>query len=179
MAIVSNIYCCSYLEFNIERNKKMRDRKINGIQHITITSNDLEVTDKFYTEVMGFVKIDAFTMIDMHRPGFDFGGNWYIINTENLSWAKDTSLIPVMVHDRQQLHVIEDVGYIPDIEDIYPVDHVAFEAEGYGEMMKHLRDCNVEFRFEEEDINGLMQIFFYDPSGVLIELNYKKSSEWT
>ena len=149
----------------------MRDRKINGIQHITITSSDLDVTHKFYTEVMGFVKIE--------RPELDFGGNWYIINTENLSWAKDTSLIPVMVHDRQQLHVIEDVGYIPDIEDIYPVDHVAFEAEGYGEMMKHLRDCNVKFRFEEEDIDGLMQIFFYDPSGVLIELNYKKSSEWT
>jgi catechol 2,3-dioxygenase-like lactoylglutathione lyase family enzyme len=157
MATVSNIYCCSYLEFNIERNKKMRDRKINGIQHITITSNDLEVTDKFYTEVMGFVKID--------RPKLAFGGSWYVIHDHHLQ--------------RQQLHVIEDIGYIPDIEDIYPVDHVAFEAEGYGEMMKHLRDCNVEFRFQEKDIYGLMQIFFYDPNAVLIELNYKKSSEWT
>lgn len=149
----------------------MRDRRIKGIQHITITSNDLEVTDKFYTEVMGFVKID--------RPKFNFGGSWYIIDAENLSWAKGTSLIPVMIHDRQQLHVIEDKGYIPDIEDIYPVDHVSFEAEGYGEMINHLRDCNVEFRFEEIDKHKQMQVFFYDPSGVLIELNYKKSSEWT
>ncbi len=138
----------------------MRDRKINGIQHITITSNDLEVTDRFYTEVMGFVKID--------RPEFDFDGSWYIINKN----ARQ-----ILGH--QQLHVIEDKGYIPDVEDIYPVDHVAFEAEGYGEMIKHLRYCNIEFRFEEIDKRKQMQVFFYDPSGVLIELNYKKASEWT
>tara|TARA_R100001086_G_scaffold245224_1_gene175864 strand:+ start:218 stop:619 length:402 start_codon:yes stop_codon:yes gene_type:complete len=133
----------------------MRDRKINGIQHITITSNDLEVTDKFYTEVMGFIKID--------RPEFDFNGNWYMINKRSAD---------------QQLHVIEDKWYIPDIEDIYPVDHVAFEAEGYGEMLNHLRYYDVKFTFEERK-NKQMQIFFYDPNGVQIELNYKKSSEWT
>tara|TARA_R100001244_G_scaffold475_2_gene979 strand:+ start:1192 stop:1596 length:405 start_codon:yes stop_codon:yes gene_type:complete len=133
----------------------MRERKINGIQHITIISNDLEVTDKFYTEVMGFVKID--------RPDLGFDGSWYMINNNNA----------------QQLHVIEDKGYMPDmdhVEDIYPV---GFEAEGYGEMITHLRDCNVEFRFEEIGYKcKQMKVFFYDPSGVLIELNYKKSSEW-
>ncbi len=130
----------------------MRDRKITAIHHITINSNDLELTDRFYTKVMGFEKTK--------RPPLNLDGSWYVME------------------NGQQLHVIEDRWYIPDFEDIYPVDHIAFEAEGYGEMLNHLRNYHVEFTFEERK-NKQMQIFFHDPNGVKIELNYKKSSEWT
>ena len=52
------------------------------------------------------------------------------------------------------------------------IDHIAFRATGLREMMEHLKRENVEFRQRRANGQALFQLFFHDPNGIKIELNY-------
>jgi catechol 2,3-dioxygenase-like lactoylglutathione lyase family enzyme len=53
------------------------------------------------------------------------------------------------------------------------IDHIAFRATGLREMMEHLRREKVEFRQRRANGQALFQLFFHDPNGIKIELNYE------
>jgi catechol 2,3-dioxygenase-like lactoylglutathione lyase family enzyme len=52
------------------------------------------------------------------------------------------------------------------------LDHIAFRATGLREMMDHLRKEGVPFSQRRANGQALYQLFFYDPNGIKIELNY-------
>jgi catechol 2,3-dioxygenase-like lactoylglutathione lyase family enzyme len=52
------------------------------------------------------------------------------------------------------------------------IDHIAFRATGLPDMIQHLRAEGVQFSQRRANGQALFQLFFYDPNGVKIELNY-------
>ena len=55
------------------------------------------------------------------------------------------------------------------------VDHMAFAATGVNEMRDRLKKHDIAYRERTVPSLNLHQIFFEDPSGVTIELNYPGS----
>lgn len=51
-------------------------------------------------------------------------------------------------------------------------DHVAFTATDYEGTLKHLKQMGIEFRTREIHSAGQKQVFFSDPAGNGIELNF-------
>jgi hypothetical protein len=52
------------------------------------------------------------------------------------------------------------------------VDHMAFAATGLADMRARLARHGIAYRERTVPSLGLHQVFFEDPSGVTIELNY-------
>jgi hypothetical protein len=52
------------------------------------------------------------------------------------------------------------------------IDHIAFRATGLREMLLHLKKQNVSFSQRRANGQALFQLFFFDPNGIKIELNY-------
>jgi catechol 2,3-dioxygenase-like lactoylglutathione lyase family enzyme len=52
------------------------------------------------------------------------------------------------------------------------IDHIAFRATGLRQMLEHLRAEGVPFTQRRANGQALLQVFFYDPNGIKIELNY-------
>jgi catechol 2,3-dioxygenase-like lactoylglutathione lyase family enzyme len=52
------------------------------------------------------------------------------------------------------------------------IDHIAFRATGLAAMVRHLREERVEFTQRQANGQALVQLFFHDPNGIKIELNF-------
>ena len=52
------------------------------------------------------------------------------------------------------------------------VDHMAFVATGLADMRARLQNHGIAFRERTVPSLGIHQVFFEDPSGVTLELNY-------
>ena len=51
-----------------------------------------------------------------------------------------------------------------------PVDHVAFETDGYEQLLERLQAAGVEVTTNAAPGSGMRQLFFDDPNGARIEL---------
>lgn len=126
---------------------------IRKLDHINIRTADLAATRAFYTAVMG--------MTDGYRPPFDFPGIWL--------YAGDAPVIHVTdIAKGSPRHPAD--GRIP--EGTGMVDHIAFFGDDAEALRGRLRGAQV--RFEERVVprNGILQVFFRDPNGILIEVNH-------
>jgi len=52
------------------------------------------------------------------------------------------------------------------------IDHIAFRATGLRQMLEHLRSQGVAFSQRRANGQALFQLFFHDPNGIKIELNF-------
>jgi hypothetical protein len=52
------------------------------------------------------------------------------------------------------------------------IDHIAFRATGLGGMLEHLRKEQITFTQRRANGQALFQLFFHDPNGIKIELNF-------
>jgi catechol 2,3-dioxygenase-like lactoylglutathione lyase family enzyme len=52
------------------------------------------------------------------------------------------------------------------------LDHIAFRATGLRAMLVHLEKEGIAFTRRRANGQALFQLFFYDPNGIKIELNY-------
>jgi catechol 2,3-dioxygenase-like lactoylglutathione lyase family enzyme len=52
------------------------------------------------------------------------------------------------------------------------IDHIAFRATGLKEMILHLQEQGIPFRQRRANGQALFQLFFHDPNGIKIELNF-------
>jgi catechol 2,3-dioxygenase-like lactoylglutathione lyase family enzyme len=55
------------------------------------------------------------------------------------------------------------------------IDHIAFRATGLRAMLEHLRNEKIKFTQRRANGQALFQLFFHDPNGIKIELNYEAS----
>jgi hypothetical protein len=55
------------------------------------------------------------------------------------------------------------------------IDHIAFRATGLRGMLEHLKKEKVPFTQRRANGQALFQLFFFDPNGIKIELNYDAS----
>ena len=120
---------------------------LNHIEHYLVMSKDLDATRDFYVNVLG--------MVDGNRPPFDFAGLWLYLG--------DSACVHVALADGGT-----DNG-------TGAIDHIAFNASGYDEMVARLDRLGIEAHKRTVPKTGLRQLFIKDPDGVMIEINYPAS----
>jgi len=137
---------------------------VGRLDHYSIRTFDIEASRRFYTEVMGFTA--------GFRPPFKFPGLWLYNGAQ---YPETTGVVHIIGIDPDDPQGLKD--YLGDrdpasLEGTGTVDHMAFTATGLADMRARLARHNVAFRERTVPSLGIHQVFFEDPSGVTLELNY-------
>lgn len=117
---------------------------IEGLNHFTVLTEDLNASVDFYREVLG--------LIPGWRPAFAFPGAWLYCN------------------DRPVLHIIAG-RQMPDGQ-TGVIDHVAFTAANLRDTVATLKARRVGYSLRRQPSTGEWQVFCYDPSGARVELDF-------
>ena len=120
---------------------------ISRIDHINISTADLDATVGFFRDMLGLTPTPP--------PGMDPARN---------SWMVDEAGAPLV-------HVnMREAGRDPG-----PINHVAFACTGYDDYLARLRSAGYAVTENDlRDIAGLRQIFVFGPEGARIELNFRE-----
>ncbi len=123
---------------------------IKTIDHIAISTVDIEESIRFYSEVMGFTLLKR------------------IPNGDNaLVYLKidDTTTIELFDHEKEIRHYDH-----PD--DASGLTHIAFNVDNINEWNEHLKKHNVEFTLPLCSLEhiGKSVLLFKDPNSAIIEL---------
>jgi catechol 2,3-dioxygenase-like lactoylglutathione lyase family enzyme len=128
---------------------------LGGLQHYTIEPSDLERSKDFYCDVLGLENGD--------RPPLGFPGYWL--------YSGGAATVHLM-GTRTPREGIVVRGTEKKFDDTGRLDHIAFAATDVDGIRKRLQSRNVQFRESIVPRTGDTQIFFYDPDGVGVELNF-------
>lgn len=137
---------------------------IGKLDHFSIRTLDIEASRRFYTEIMGFQP--------GFRPPFKFPGLWLYNGAQYPETTGVVHIIGIDLNDPQGLKDYLGDRELDTLSGTGTVDHMAFAATGLGEMQASLKKHGVAFRERTVPSLNLHQVFFEDPSGVTIELNY-------
>jgi catechol 2,3-dioxygenase-like lactoylglutathione lyase family enzyme len=137
---------------------------VGRLDHYSIRTLDIEASRRFYTEVMGFTV--------GFRPPFDFPGLW-LYNGDQ--YPQTTGVVHIIGIDPDDPQGLKD--YLGDrdpasLQGTGTVDHMAFTATGLDGMRAKLERLGIACRERTVPSLGIHQVFFEDPSGVTLELNY-------
>lgn len=137
---------------------------VGRLDHYSIRTPDIEASRRFYTEVMGFTA--------GFRPPFKFPGIWLYNGAQYPETTGVVHIIGIDLNDPQGLKDYLGDRDLASLEGTGTVDHMAFTATGLADMRARLARNNVAFRERTVPSLGIHQVFFEDPSGVTLELNY-------
>jgi len=117
---------------------------VAGMNHFTILTDDVERTVDFYRDFLGLTA--------GLRPDFDFPGAWLYADAEPI------------------LHVI---GGRPGSE-LRPgvIDHMAFTGRDLAGTLAALKARGIEHTCRRQVSSGVWQVFFLDPNGAKVELDF-------
>lgn len=117
------------------------------LDHFTIHTADLERARRFYSEILG--------LENGYRPPFQGPPGAWLYNPEG----------------RPVVHLYS--GRDGSAELNMAVDHIAFRASGLEDTLKRLKENGVEYDMATVPELGATQVFFRDPDGIQIELNFE------
>jgi catechol 2,3-dioxygenase-like lactoylglutathione lyase family enzyme len=133
---------------------------LSHIEHFLVAADDINATRDWYARVLG--------MTSGPHPDFGFPVHWMYLGGVDVVHigpsAKMAGAIQKQYLGRTSEKSEQGTGAI---------DHIAFRATGLRDMMEHLRREKVEFRQRRANGQALFQLFFHDPNGIKIELNYE------
>jgi len=127
------------------------------IEHFLVLTDDIDATKDFYLNTLG--------MEVGPRPALEFPGYWL--------YAGGTPWIHIAEWESYAAHS-KSLG-IPMLgrgAGAGPVDHIAFRATDHEGSLARLRKNGIRFVQNTVPEIGMRQIFFEDPNGVRIELNF-------
>jgi catechol 2,3-dioxygenase-like lactoylglutathione lyase family enzyme len=119
---------------------------IQGMNHFTVLSDDLEATREFYCDLLG-LEVGW-------RPPFQFPGWWL--------YAGGTPILHVI--SRQDLPA--DRGGV--------LDHMAFTATDLPGTVDKLKNRGLDYDLRRLAGGGIWQLFFNDPCGAKVEFDFAK-----
>lgn len=132
---------------------------LSHIEHYLIAADDLDATRDWYARVLG--------MTSGPHPDFGFPVHWMYLGEVDV------------------VHIGPSARAAGDIQRRYlgrasqasaagtgAIDHIAFRATGLREMIRHLHREGIEFSQRRANNQALFQLFFLDPNGIKIELNF-------
>jgi catechol 2,3-dioxygenase-like lactoylglutathione lyase family enzyme len=120
------------------------------LQHALVLTDDLDATKAFYCDVLGLEVGE--------RPPLPFPGYW--LHADGIACLHIAERAPYEAH-------AATIGLTAKAS---PVDHVAFEADGYEQLLERLGAAGVEVTTNAVQGSGVRQLFFDDPNGARIEL---------
>jgi catechol 2,3-dioxygenase-like lactoylglutathione lyase family enzyme len=119
---------------------------VSAMNHFTILTDDLDATLAFYGEFLG--------MRPGPRPPFGFPGAW-------LYAAGGNDPILHVIAGRERRELVRGT-----------IDHMAFTAHGLAEAVATLRARGVAHELRRLPAYGTWQLFFHDPNGAKVELDF-------
>jgi len=120
-----------------------------AMNHFTILTDDVPGTIRFYRDMLG--------LHEGPRPPFDFPGAWLYADA-----------VPI-------LHVIG--GRPHDELKAGVIDHMAFSAVGLSDTLANLTARGIEHTCRRLVGAGTWQVFFFDPNGARVELDFAAHEE--
>ena len=117
-----------------------------AMNHFTILTDDVEGSVEFYGRYLDLVV--------GWRPPFGFPGAWL--------YARDG--------DEAILHIIggrERDVLVPGV-----IDHMAFTANRLQQAVRQLEEDGIEYVLRRLPESGVWQLFFHDPNGARVELDF-------
>jgi catechol 2,3-dioxygenase-like lactoylglutathione lyase family enzyme len=128
--------------------------------HAGLRTADLDASVRFYTEVMGMVKVA--------RPAFDFPGAW---------------LAPAQPGAEATIHLY--AGHAAREADgsvqtgSGAIDHLSIVCSGYHAFRAQFERFALPYRENLVPDTPLWQLFVHDPNGVQLELTFHSAAERT
>ena len=128
---------------------------LTGLEHFLVLTDDVEATRAFYCDALGLRAGD--------RPDLPFPGLWLYLG--------DVPRVHVAEREPYEAHS-ERIGIAAaeGAAGTGSVDHIAFNAEDYDEVLARLERAGVRAQPNEVP-GGIRQLFLHDPNGVKIEIN--------
>ena len=118
---------------------------VTGLDHYALLTSDVGRTTRFYTDVVG-LEVGF-------RPKMTFEGVWLYAGGQPI------------------VHII--AGKPIATKETGAVDHLALKATGsVDKTLDNIRSHGVEFTMRVLERTGVTQVFFRDPDGVGVELNF-------
>jgi catechol 2,3-dioxygenase-like lactoylglutathione lyase family enzyme len=132
---------------------------LTHIEHVLVVADDIDATRDWYARVLG--------MQSGPHPDFGFPVHWMYLGERDVVHigpsAKNAGDIQKKYLGRTSQGAGQGTGAI---------DHLAFRATGLRGMLEHLKKEKVAFSQRRANGQALFQLFFYDPNGIKVELNY-------
>lgn len=118
---------------------------VTGLDHYALLTSDVERTTRFYTEVVG-LEVGF-------RPKMTFEGVWLYAGGQPI------------------VHII--AGKPIPTRETGAVDHLALKATGdVDAALAKIKSHGIEYTMRTLERTGVTQVFFRDPDGVGVELNF-------
>jgi catechol 2,3-dioxygenase-like lactoylglutathione lyase family enzyme len=136
---------------------------LSHIEHFLVAADDIDATRDWYARVLG--------MKSGPHPDFGFPVHWMYIGDVDIVHIGPSAK---MAGDIQKKYLgrTSQGGTGGGNEGTGAIDHIAFRATGLRQMLQHLRAEKVGFSQRRANGQALFQLFFFDPNGIKIELNY-------
>ncbi len=133
---------------------------LTALEHYLVITTDLQATQRFYCEALG-MRLGP-------RPPLGFPGCWLYVG--------EVPCIHVAEWRTYTAHSVErGLPVSSPAPGTGPVDHIAFNAAHYEEVLARLARCGVEASRNDSPDGKLRQLFVTDPNGVKIELNFREA----
>src|SRR5471030_2215814 len=132
---------------------------LTHIEHFLVAANDIDATRDWYARVLG--------MTSGPHPDFGFPVHWMYLGDVDVVHIGPSAKSANDIQKKYLGRTSQDAG-----AGTGAIDHIAFRATGLRAMLEHLRAQGVRFSQRRANGQALFQIFFLDPNGIKIELNY-------
>jgi catechol 2,3-dioxygenase-like lactoylglutathione lyase family enzyme len=120
-----------------------------AMNHFTILAENLPETCGFYRDLLG--------LEEGYRPDMGFPGAWL--------YAGEQAVLHVVIRDplpQQRAGVL---------------DHMAFSAVDLIATVRKLEEKSVRYQLGRQVETGVWQLFFHDPNGARVELDFAPTEE--
>ena len=139
---------------------------LSHIEHFLLAADDIDATRDWYARVLG--------MRSGPHPDFGFPVHWMYIGDTDVVHIGPSARAASENQKKYLGRTSQDTG-----AGTGAIDHIAFRASGLREMMRHLQKEKIQFTQRRANGQALFQLFFYDPNGVKIELNFDAAEDLT
>lgn len=117
---------------------------IEGMNHFTVLSSDLERSKAFYINILG--------LAEGYRPPFTFPGAWLYAGNQAI------------------LHIMAGRPMPSDAAGV--IDHMAFTASNLQAAVDTLKQHGIQYQLHRLEGLEIWQLFCHDPDGARVELDF-------
>jgi catechol 2,3-dioxygenase-like lactoylglutathione lyase family enzyme len=121
---------------------------VTAMNHFTILTDNLPATLDFYAEFLN-LKPGA-------RPAFTFPGAWLYADG-----GKGKDPILHVIAGKQKRELVKGV-----------IDHMAFTGQGLAAALAKLKARDLAYELRQLPGYGTWQLFFHDPNGAKVEIDF-------
>jgi catechol 2,3-dioxygenase-like lactoylglutathione lyase family enzyme len=143
---------------------------LSHIEHFLVAADDIDATRDWYARVLG--------MRCGPHPDFGFPVHWMYLGELDVVHIGPSSRT---ASENQKSYLGRTSGQSAQEDGTGAIDHIAFRATGLRATLEHLKKEKIQFSQRRANGQALFQLFFYDPNGIKIELNFDagEENEWS